>query len=696
MGKIHELITNGNIEELQKLLTDKHAINELDEKGRTPLALALTQLIEARNYEKDTRNIFTMIQLLFEAKDIDLKVNSEKMLNLFAQAFYTEDFKLYEPFVKRIIKSSSATTDLFHAAIYAHNLNLVSFLLDQDKTLIKKKDKRGFSPYKICLAASATNIEKYFYEKFPSVAEEAKLDLKLNHPLPASVIIKAAISYENESLRKELEMIIDELYNDAAFRPTLDLIAASLIQPRSSEYKALRIFVANADNVQSLTPQSGAFGDLDRETIILRIGALRNRKELKGSIIHEFTHLAALLACANECKPFVADSKEQMLHEAAVVEMRKNQKSHMKFTETETKIGDLLSGRIMGYSSREETLKLPKGSLSIPEWIAGIPQAFVLYGEFYEDLTKSSIESFGFPMLSFWQVEFNKLVVEAFNNHSARKFIDTSVPCKEEQKQKIVLTTPASSLMTYINKYYRFDLNRNSDLVEGFNMGFPGQSSMAHQLLFGMVLDDALMRYRLPKELSLTDARRLLEHDLLSSEEYKNAFKDVYNAIAKAWVELGKPKDFSLENLKEFIEAIKSTCIPVSLQKDISLTVNTWAAEKEDRFVKISKFVDKVLKTTTEGYKIDKEDLTKLNQKMVDYLYLHLPYHDEVALEKLYNVLPKKLFGTIVKPAKKLPIFSSSTSNPELKVTSKNLDDFLQSTLKETFSSALLKKSGVF
>ncbi len=640
MADIHNAILNGDLVKVKAFV---HQLNEVDENGNTPLHLVLIRLADTKDKEEISNYIF-ILEYLFAHSNLDVMNENKDQktpIQLLPSALYQVDFPMVLPFVQTVLKAKiDCKIDLFHAAIYAHHLEIVDYLLHEDKELINVKDKRGFSPYVIALGASAINIENYFYQHLASeVVKDACLKIDLSQPQLTTSMIKAAIFYEDDVHRDKIERIIDELYADPNFRPVLDLVAASLIEERNAKNKPIRIFVAKGDNVGNLTPKSGGFGDFDIDAIILRTSGLRDVEEIKGTFIHELTHLAALLTYGNNCKPFQNGSDAENYYLNAIKELIEINEKEIDFTQTECLIKNLLANRIEQYSAREINLNLEKGSLSLPEWLVGVPQGFVLFSHFFESPTNSIFERRARPMIEFWRKQFNTDVRNSFDNHPNRKLININIDATAPQieSKKIILTTFLDNLKQEMFQRYLFCV-KNFQMVEGYSDVPIPASAMAHAILFGDALDKFLERNKLPENLLLAEARALAQHPLFSSPEYKKAHQEIYNLIAKEWERKKKPAEFSLKNVgKKVLSEIQKNY--GNLLNTINQELEKWVVEIDKHCGLLSECIKQAFKLIRQTHKVNKKDLQQLESIIFNYLYKHLAVNNQ----NIFTMLPSQL-----------------------------------------------------
>jgi hypothetical protein len=646
MSEIHDAIMREELDVVIKLLDkDKRLINKQNEDGNTPLHLILKKLEETIDPVK-SKAYLDILDKMLQNKELKLNIKNKKnktCVQLFSRSLYGKTFSDYLPYLKALLNSDKRNiVYLFHDAIYAHNLDVVKHLLQINNELIYEKDERGFSPFQIALAASAVNVEQFFNENYPDViASETKLDLDFSKPHTAATIIKAAFTYEHKALREDFEKIIDELYDNPEFRPVMDIVAASLVQRRDKGNMPIRIFVANSGQVSDLTPKSSGHGDFDIDANILRIGGARDKKVIKGTIIHEFTHLAALITYANACKPYVKDSKEEQMYKEAINGLVEIYLRQTNFNPLERPLSDLLVSRIEAYRSAEERSKLPSGTLSEPEWLVSIPQAFVLYGMNYIDGQVSLVENHGMPMVQFWRHQFNADVKTAFERHPFRKFVNTHVALKDVDSPKVVLTTEPDAILKFLmSKRYEI---RGYDMAEGYDEGHVLQYKIINQILIGDLFDQVMKNCKLPSSLNLADAKALAQHPIFFSPEYKDAYRRIYNALTVIWKEKGSPKEFSLKDLDPSEVKKLRSLVPPEFETQLQKVIGEWGIRIEERYKEAGICVDTILNMLLEDKSYNKKDFTGLRQKLIESLYAHWPTQSPIPRDAVQDVLAQEL-----------------------------------------------------
>ena len=611
----------------------EHPDNDTRQTSNNPLHEALRKVSSAKSPVTLLKFTAT-VRELFKKENEHFGETARKRtttFELFAKAFNGKNLAAYSDLVHRILDSYPENKKLlFHSAIYANNLELVEYILRQDKSLIRENDSRGFSPYMIALAASAQQVEQFFYAHYADdIKKDTRLPLDFSEPQSTPAILKAAFIYENNSQRSDFETIIDELYLYPEFRPTLDIIAASLIEQRSADKKTIRVFIADADNVQSLTPKSTGYGDLDQDVNILRMGGKRERQEIKGTLIHEFTHLAALLTYDNGTKPYREGSKGEQQYKTAISQIDDLFHLRAKLNPAEPDVSKLLFERMESYKRREEAYRLHAGTLSDPEWLVSIPQAIVLYGNYYESADRSIIESRGMPMLNYWRHQFNNDVRNAFNGHPMRSHVTTSIAdVNIRPEEKIMLTTTIDKIKEHILAR-RFELTGGMP-TKGYTEGAAGQYRIVHQILMGNILDEALSRTRLPASILLTDARTLAEHPLLSSSEYNKAFQEIYNVITLEWKAAGKKKAFTIADINTATMKKISGYVPPELKEDLHRSIRGWTSALENRYSASANAVARTIAEHKLSPAVSEKVTAHIKQRLTEYCYLNMGGSNDV------------------------------------------------------------------
>ncbi|STY31472.1 Ankyrin repeats (3 copies) [Legionella wadsworthii] len=700
---------------VEKLIYEsKEELAKKDEYGNTPLHALLLKLHTDLEPGTDLANdCIQCISLLILNKNADTTVKNQEgksALDLMGVAFIGSDFTLYKELIDKLSANSDYKKALFHSAIYANNLELVQYLLKDDKDqLIASKDRRGLSPYAIALAASSADVEAFFYDNYPNDIKETTLKLEPEqHSAPS--IIKAAITYEDESLRPTIEKVIDDLYNTPEFRPVLNLIAAEALRERTADVKSPRIFVANSDNIANLTPKSKAFGDSDYRTNILRIGGKRAEIEIAGTFIHEITHLAAELAYGNNTKPYPRGSENQeQLYNTAIQELIAIDLTHPRFSGVNEQIQKMLTARVLAYQAKEENKE--KGSLSQPEWIVGVVQASVLWGKYYDGADSiTTLERLGQPMIDYWVNIFNRDVSNAFDNHPMRKEVITATSLKDKENeplQKIILTS--DSQPDFLIKFF---IQSNSiykggfwgSIKEGYVEGNSKQEAMAHSLIWTDKLKEKLSEIKnLPDEISQFEIIQLFTNEIFKSREYENCHRDVYNKLTSIYEEWQKSNNsnqiFSLSSLTETQKKEINDLIPISLTTDVDKVVDPWIEEMRSKIETIQhSVVVPAIKNVLGRYDVKpSDDRARLEKTLINFLYINLTKKEVNSLD-LKSVVEEMLQNENIFILQKGPITSlrksvasllDSDRKPRVTIASEDkILKYLSSTFREKFKAS--------
>ena len=539
-----------------------------------------------------------------------------------------------------LVSHPDAMVKLFHSAIYAHNLEMVKYLLSKDPELINKKSEYGFSPFQTALAASALNVEQFFHENYSDqIREDAKLKLGTTIPVSGAAIIKAAFTYENNdpALKAKYEAIIDELYQNPEFRATLDLVAASLLGQRTADNKPMRFFVSAGDNIRSLTPKSNAYGDLDFSASMLRSGGARNKEETKGTLIHEFTHLAALITYNNNAIPYRPGTPQEAEYNKAIEKLKQTGTDRAMLTKTDEALLKLLITRMGGYINKDGGT----GALSAPEWIVSIPQGMVLYGNQYDSAQVSTLQNFAGPMYYFWKNTFNADVEKAFVNHPNNHFVDKDYPYTNEVRDKNILTTSVTGLKDIIFEKYKYNLT-GSRQSEGYSEGVAKQNNVVQQIMFGNVFDSYITRNPFPENISTANGHALVNNPIFKSQEYRDAHKAIYNEVTKICEERNL-REISMNNLDAATKERLANLIPNDLKKSIGNTVSRWGSDISNHYQSIHNQIERALEKFTADMSMSKESLAILTQKLTEQLVKQVPINSEFVQDKLEKALADKL-----------------------------------------------------
>ncbi len=186
-----------------------------------------------------------------------------------------------------------------------------------------------------------------------------------------------AVKCEDPTDGPRVQAALTELYGNPDLRPVLDLVALNSLSPRDPAHGGgLRMVVASAGDVSGLynDPEkrmNAGYDDVAHVTLF----SSQSSGDFAGQMIHEITHAAARIACANTTQPFGMGQKGAY-QAAAVGDVRATTllfpDDPMENT-VKDRISDRMGSYVLRYAAEAET-KL------MQEFIVGVPQLMAEYG----------------------------------------------------------------------------------------------------------------------------------------------------------------------------------------------------------------------------------------------------------------------------------------------------------------------------